>query len=157
MEGQALMNYTAVRTRYLDDTVATASPAKLLTMLYDRLVLDLSRAEAAQRVGDRGAAGGHLTHAQDIVSELASSLDVAAWDGARQLMSVYTFLHTELVGANVSFDADRTAACRELVEPLRDAWHQAAAQLAGAGTLEPVGLTGVPTQGHRSFGDLGIG
>ena len=45
---------------------------------------------------------GHLTHAQDIVSELASTLDVTAWDGAKQLLSVYTFLLTELVGANVA-------------------------------------------------------
>ena len=151
------MNYTAVRTRYLDDTVSTAGPAMLLTMLYDRLVLDLVRAENEQRAGTRGAAGAHLLHAQDIVSELASTLDLDAWDGARRLLSVYTFLLTELVQANVAGDAERTATCRALVEPLRDAWHEAAAQLAGAGTLEPVGLTGVPTQGHRSFGDLGIG
>jgi len=151
------MNYAAVRTRYLDDTVATASPAKLLTMLYDRLVLDLSRAEAEQRDGRRGQAGAHLLHAQDIVSELMSSLDVTAWDGARQLLSVYTFLLAELVGANVAGDADRTAACRELVEPLRDAWHQAASQLGGAGTLEPATVVGVPTQGHRAAGILGVG
>lgn len=161
------MNYTAVRTRYLDDTVATASPAKLLTMLYDRLVLDLLRAEDEQRAGRRGAAGPHLTHAQDIVAELVSSLDVTAWDGARQLMSVYTFLITELVAANVRGDADRTAACRELVEPLRDAWHQAAAQLGGS-TLEPVGAARSVTAGAgvgggygfgagASLGDLGIG
>ncbi len=61
------MNYAAVRARYLDDAVATASPAKLLTMLYDRLVLDLERAETAQRAGDRAGAGPHLLHAQDIV------------------------------------------------------------------------------------------
>lgn len=152
------MNYAAVRTRYLDDTVATASPSQLLTMLYDRLVLDLRRAETHQRSGDRGAAGAQLTHAQDIVGELASTLDVAAWDGAKQLMSVYTYLLTELVSANVAGDADRTAACRALVEPLRDAWHEAAAQLAGTSTLEPAGsvspLTGA---GLRAVGDLGVG
>lgn len=152
------MNYAAVRTRYLDDTVATASPSQLLTMLYDRLVLDLRRAETHQRSGDRGAAGTHLTHAQDIVGELASTLDVAAWDGAQQLMSVYTYLLTELIGANVAGDAERTAACRALVEPLRDAWHEAAAQLAGTSTLEPAGsvspLTG---SGLRAVGDLGVG
>lgn len=130
------MNYAAGRSRYVDDTVRTASPAKLLTMLYDRLVLDLQRAEAEQQVGDRAAANTHLGHAQDIVAELASTLDVAAWDGARHLMSVYTFLLTELISANVSGDPERTAACRELVEPLRDAWHQAAGQLAGATPLE---------------------
>lgn len=146
------MNYTAVRSRYIQDTVATASPATLLTMLYDRLVLDLQRAETAQRAGDRAAAGRELVHAQDIVHELAATLDTSAWDGGPRLLSVYTFLLTELAGANVSQDAERTAACRELVEPLRDAWHEAAAQLAGA-TLEP--LAAVPVGAPR--GELGIG
>ncbi|MBO1751253.1 flagellar export chaperone FliS [Actinotalea sp. BY-33] len=148
------MNYAALRTRYVDDTVATASPAKLLTMLYDRLVLDLQRAEAAQREGDKVAAGPHLTHAQDIVSELAATLEVGSWDGAKQLMSVYTYLLTELIGANVAGDAERTAACREMVEPLREAWHQAAQEIAVTATpLEPVG-TAAP---GRSLGDLGVG
>lgn len=137
------MNYAAGRTRYVDDTVSTASPAKLLTMLYDRLVLDLQRAEAEQQVGDRVAASQHLVHAQEIVHELAATLDVNAWDGAARLMSVYMFLITELVGANVSGDAERTAACRELVEPLRDAWHQAAREVAAATPLE---MAAVPAQ-----------
>lgn len=148
------MNYAALRSRYVDDTVATASPAKLLTMLYDRLVLDLQRAETAQRAGDRNEASAQLTHAQDIVTELASTLDVQAWDGAKQLMSVYTFLLTELIGANVACDAERTAACRELVEPLRDAWQQAAQELAVTATpLEPTGAT-APA---RTLGELGVG
>lgn len=146
------MTYAALRHRYLDDTVATASPAKLLTMLYDRLVVDLERAEAAQRTGDRAAASVALLHAQDIVAELASSLDLDAWDGARGLMSVYTYLLSELVGANVSGDPGRTAACRGLVEPLRDAWHAAAGQLGGAPRLEPVGTGAGPV----GLGELGV-
>lgn len=154
--------YAALRTRYVDDTVSTASPAKLLTMLYDRLVLDLQRAETAQRAGDRGGAGPHLTHAQDIVAELASTLDVSAWDGAQQLLSVYTFLLTELVGANIAGDADRTAACRELVEPLRDAWHEAAAQVSSAAHLPTVGVTPLEPMAAagavRAYGsELGVG
>jgi flagellar secretion chaperone FliS len=148
------MNYAAVRSRYMDDSVSTANPAQLLIMLYDRLVLDLSRAEAAQRAGDRAGAGQQLLHAQDIVSELASTLDVSAWDGAQQLMSVYTFLLTELMGANVAGDPERTAACRELVEPLRDAWRQAAQQVAGGPTpLEPTAAVTAP----RPLGELGVG
>jgi flagellar protein FliS len=151
------MNYTAVRNRYLDDTVATASPATLLTMLYDRLVLDLRRGEDAQRAGDRTSANAQLEHAQDIITELASTLDVTAWDGARQLMSVYAYLLRELIGANVSGDPERTAACRELVEPLREAWHEAAGELSGVGaaTLEPVGA--VPAAVTIGLGELGVG
>ena len=127
-----MQNPAAARARFLADAVATASPAKLLTMLYDRLVLDLSRAERAQTSGDRGAANVELQHAQDVVTELHSSLDTSGasgWAGATGLASLYTFLASELVEANISGDPARTAVCRGLVEPLRDAWHQAA-QLA---------------------------
>lgn len=124
----------AARTKFMANQVATASPALLLTMLYDRLVLDLARAEAAQRAADRTGASENLMHAQDIVEELLSTLDVSAWEGAPQLASLYGFMLTELVGANVSGDADRTATVRALVEPLQEAWHGAALQLAGAET-----------------------
>lgn len=116
----------AMRERYLADSVATASPAKLLTMLYDRLVLDLNRGEEALRTGDRGAASRLLIHAQDIVLELRTSLNLDAWDGASRLSQIYTFLLTELIGANIRSDADKVASCRRLVEPLRDAWREAA-------------------------------
>jgi flagellar protein FliS len=121
------------RNRFLDDTVATASPAKLLTMLYDRLVLDLDRAEQAQRAADRQAAHTNLVHAQAILSELHSTLDVDAWEGGPALADLYGFLLTQLVKANVSGDAELTARCRGLLEPLRDAWHEAALAAVAAG------------------------
>lgn len=116
----------SMRQRYLADSVATASPAKLLTMLYDRLVLDLSRGEEALRSGDRSTASQQLLHAQDIVMELRASLNVDVWDGGERLAEIYAWILTELIGANIKADADRVASCRELVEPLRDAWREAA-------------------------------
>lgn len=118
------------RQHYVGDAVLTASPARLLTMLYDRLVLDLTTAEAAVRGGDVTLTNATLTHAQDIVMELRSSLKPELWDGGPGLASLYAFLLTELIAANVQKDADKVASCRALVEPLRDAWHQAAAVVA---------------------------
>lgn len=129
--------YAAHRARFVADSVLTATPARLLTMLYDRLVLDLTRAETLQRSGDRAAAGVQLMHAQEIVLELASSLRPELWDGGPGLASLYGFLHSELVRANCSGDAESTLACRGLVEPLRDAWHAAAAALATGEVLVP--------------------
>ena len=116
-----------LRDRYLQDSINTASPAKLLLMLYDRLVLDLMQGEEALRDGDREDANERITHAQEIVLELRISLDVEAWSGAPGLANLYGFLLTELIGANIARDADRVASCRALVEPLRDAWREAAA------------------------------
>ncbi len=120
----------AARNRYAADAVVTASPAKLLTMLYDRLVRDLVQGEQAQRDGDRPAAHAALVHAQDILMELHSTLKVDVWEGGPGLAALYLWMHSELVAANVAGDADRTATVRGLVEPLREAWHQAANELA---------------------------
>ena len=124
------MTYAAQsgRSRYAADTVSTASPARLLIMLYDRLVRDLVTAESAASTGDVTTLSSQLVHAQDIVLELRTSLDLTVWDGAQGLSDLYTYIHGELVMANVKKDAARIAMCRSLVEPLRDAWRTAALQ-----------------------------
>jgi flagellar protein FliS len=114
-----------LRDRYLQDSINTASPGKLLLMLYDRLILDLMQGEEALRADDREAAHDKLTHAQEIVIELRVSLDLESWSGAPGLANVYGYVLTELIGANIAGDPDRVAVCRTLVEPLRDAWRDA--------------------------------
>lgn len=123
------MNKTALRDRYLNDAVTTVSPAKLVTMLYDRLARDLATAQHALVTGSLDIASERLIHAQDIVAELRAGLDPDAWEGGPALASLYAFLLTELVSANVRKDPDKVAECRRLVDPLRDAWHQALAQI----------------------------
>jgi flagellar secretion chaperone FliS len=124
------MNAALQRNRYVTDTVETLPPARLVTMLYDALVNDLTLAEQAIGRGDRDVTNARLLRAQDIILELRSSLDVTKWDGGPGLAALYAFLLTELISANVSGDAAKVASCRTLVEPLRDAWHQAAMAVA---------------------------
>lgn len=113
------------RQQYLEQQVASASPARLVTMLYDRMLVDIDRALASQDAGDWIAAGKHLTHAQQIVAELHSSL-TDVWDGADGLRGLYTYLTGRLIAANVTHDSAATAESRDIVAPLREAWHQAA-------------------------------
>jgi flagellar protein FliS len=119
------MSAPNLRDRYLQDSISTASPAKLLIMLYDRLILDLMHGEEAIRHGDRDQANDKISHAQEIVLELRVTLNMEAWDGAPGLAALYGFVLTELIGANIKQDADRVAGCRALLEPLRDAWREA--------------------------------
>jgi flagellar protein FliS len=127
---------------YKSDGVTTASPGRLIVMLYDRLLIDLDRAEAA--LNSHQSSHEHLLHAQDIVLELRVSLDIAVWDGAAALAGIYTFVYQELVLANVKRDVGRVVACRELLKPLRDAWAQVLevqqATRTGAQPLD-IGLT----------------
>jgi flagellar protein FliS len=117
---------TNARTAYLGGMVTTASPARLLVMLYERLVLDIERAADSQEREDFSAASQQLMHAQEIVLELQSSLDLQAWAGAAQLSSIYSWVHRELIRANVQRDVTVTQSCLRLVEPLADAWREAA-------------------------------
>jgi flagellar secretion chaperone FliS len=126
------MSTASLRSRYLGDSVATASPQRILVMLYDRLVLDLERAELALDTGDRTEAAAQIQHAQDIVFELRESLRVDAWEGGPRLAALYSWMIAELVQAGVKRDRNRVAACRQIAEPLRDAWRQAAITLAAS-------------------------
>jgi flagellar protein FliS len=119
----------AVRNAYASDAVVT-TPERLITMLYDRLVRDLVSAEAAIERADRQVAHEVLVHAQEIVFELLSALDVDAWEGASSLASLYTWLLRQLVEANTTQDASQVTHCRSLVEPLAEAWHIAANEVA---------------------------
>jgi flagellar protein FliS len=116
----------SARDAYVSNMTSTASPARLLIMLYDRLVLDLQRAIELGDLGEFLGAGRQLMHAQEIVLELQASLRTDVWDGAAQLSGIYAWLHSELVRANVQRDVAATRACLALVEPLADAWREAA-------------------------------
>ena len=140
------MGTNAQRSRYNRDAVLSATPVRLLTMLYDRLLLDLNRAEAAQQRQDWQIASDNLIHAQAIVSELSTSLNVDAWDGGEGLFSLYTYVSTAMVSANTHRDSARTRECISLLEPLRLTWHEAAELLPAA----PAPIT-------RLSGELGIG
>ncbi len=120
------MNQTLLRAAYVSNTVDVMSPARMIVALYDRLTVDLERAEQAITSVEPATAHECLIHAQSIVSELHDTLDVDQWPAARQLKDLYVFLLFELVGANVDKDAARVASSRELIRPLRDAWTQAA-------------------------------
>ena len=121
---------SGVPLAYLQSSVETASPSKLLVMLYERLVLDCRRALAAQQAGDHPVAHNNLLHAQDIVVELQSSLRPGVWEGSDALTSIYSHLMVQLVQANVQRDATITSQCLDIVVGLADAWREAATEAA---------------------------
>ena len=122
------------RATYMDASVSTASPARLLVMLYERLVLDVQRGLDAQRAGQRQETHNQLVHAQEIVMELRSSLKVDEWEGGPGMASIYNWLHTQLVKANVSNDAAVTESCLSIVTELADTWREAALTAAAPRT-----------------------
>jgi flagellar protein FliS len=137
------MSMKQQRDRYATDAVMSASPMRLLTMLYDRLLLDLRRAEAAHETQAWSVASTNLLHAQDIVAELTSSLKVDAWDGGDRLLALYTYVTSALIEANIHRKTARITECIALLEPLCAAWHEAAGQLSVQQPAQPRTSTGL--------------
>jgi flagellar protein FliS len=151
----SLVNGAAAKlSQYNRDAVLSASPARLLTMLYDRLVLDLKRAAGALGEQNWSVAWDNLRHADQIVAELASSLRLDAWDGADGLLQLYTYVADLIVSANIDRDADKVREAIELIEPLRQTWHEAAAQLPAVGGNGASGYAGGSMEaiGERDLG-----
>jgi flagellar protein FliS len=120
------MQYGMAKARYASDATQTVSPARLVTMLYDHLVVDLSCAEEAMRRQEFAEVGERLGRAQEILLELHATLDLTVWPEGEPLSRLYLWMVGELMQARLHGAPEQVAQCRLLLEPLRDAWHQAA-------------------------------
>ena len=80
-----MATFEAARSKYRSDSVHTMSPGQLIVALYDRILLDLERSLTA--IADNDIYGAHtaLVHAQEIVHELLTSLDLKQWPGGASL------------------------------------------------------------------------
>ncbi len=125
---------TIARSRYLDDASQTASPGRLVVMLYERLVRDLERSEQAIACGEREVAHGQLVHAQEIVLELLASLDTSRWSDGEPLAHLYVYLVEQLIDANIRQDAAQVATCRYLCVDLLSVWTEALHAVGHEGT-----------------------
>lgn len=115
----------AVARRYRADGMASTPPGRLLVMLYDRLQIDLERAEEAIAGGSVEAAHRALVHAQEIVFELKLALDVTVWPEGQALDDIYEYLLRQLVVANTTKSAAVVHECQGIVAPLAESWHDA--------------------------------
>ena len=120
----------AARSAYQGNSVTTASPERLLVMLLERLVLDCERGLRALIASDRPAAHVQLVHAQAIVTELQSSLEVDGMPGGRELLALYDYLQRRLIAANISGDLAASKEALILSRQLCDTWRTAAALAA---------------------------
>lgn len=112
--------------------VETASPVQLVLQLYEALMRDLERADAA--LGGRAPqeqAHASLVHAQEIVIELLASLDMTAGDLPQHLADLYQYMYRRLVTANVAKDQTAVSEVLRLLRPIHAAWNQAAAAAPG--------------------------
>lgn len=108
---------------YKKQGVMTASPLELIVMLYDGFLRQVRAADAAIAERDLEAANTAFLKAQDIVTELMSSLDFRM-PISRQLMQIYDFVHWKLREANMNKDNAGLEDVTAMMGELRESWAQ---------------------------------
>jgi len=143
--------YTNAFSAYRETRIKTASQGQLIVMLYDGAIKNLDHALECLRNRTREPGcdpsliekiGKSVIKAQEILTELTVSLDFEAGQAiAKNLFALYTYFNQELLEANLSFDAARINAVRDMVCQLRDSWISISANAVHQGGLDQgVGL-----------------
>lgn len=110
--------------------VAAASPHQLVLMLYDGLLESIVRAQGALRCGDIEGKGRAIGRATRIVDEgLKAALSPAGGELTSHLSRLYGYVSMRLLQGHLHNDAAALDECRQLIEPLRDAWVTIGAQV----------------------------
>lgn len=113
--------------------VETATPHRLVAMLYEGLLDSLARARGALQQGQIELKASELSRAQRIVDEgLKAALNPAGGELTQQLEALYAYTSLRITQANLRNDAAAIEECQRLIEPVQQAWLAIAPQAAVA-------------------------
>lgn len=110
--------------KYQENSVFTAPPEELTLMLYNGLIKFIMMAKQSIQKRDIEKTNNEIIRAQDIVTELRSSLDLK-YDIAKQLDAIYDFMFFWLIDANIKKDANKLEEVLVIAKDLRDTWAEA--------------------------------
>jgi flagellar protein FliS len=112
--------------QYKRRQIESASPGRLIVLLYDGALDNLNKAELFyQERGDGWIEGynNNLISAQNIVTELLTALDTEkGGEIAENLLQLYEFVQTRLIESNVKKDLVALEEARKVLLILREGW-----------------------------------
>ncbi len=114
--------YAAAKLAYTEASVMTASPERLVVMLYDGAIRFLHQSAAALRAGKRDTARERLRRATMIIDELNRSLDMSQGEIAVGLRSIYSFCSRHLIDSTLHADPEGYEKVAALLAELRESW-----------------------------------
>jgi flagellar secretion chaperone FliS len=117
--------------RYQQAAARGASPLGQIVALYDTILRDFLRAQAALKAGDVEARVFELNHALSIIGYLQSVLDYEhGGDAARHFERLYKISVGMIVTANTEASPKALDQLTEMFGGLRQAWYEADQKLA---------------------------
>lgn len=113
-------------TKYLENSVNTASPAKLVEMLYQNSIERLEKTKTLINNKDYSEANKQIIRVQDIITELNVSLDLkAGGEISQNLRSLYNYMNRRLIQANLKKDLDIIEEVKTMIKDLLETWKEA--------------------------------
>lgn len=126
---------------YKEVEIETASGLKLVVMLYSGAIRYLNQAKEGIQQKKLDAANNNIIKAQDIISELMSSLNFDAGEIAHNLYSLYIYINRRLLEANIEKNIEIMNEVIQLLGTLKDAWDEILkSQKTADGTKKTSGL-----------------
>lgn len=126
------MSYATQSSSYREMEIHSASPHKLVVIVFEQLVINLERARIAMERSDVELRVTSLRRARDIVTELLGTLDFEKGGPiATQLADLYQYMMYELVDIGMRGDVYTMRKLVSIATLLRDGFVGAAEQLAG--------------------------
>lgn len=111
---------------YLENMVKTASPAKIVQLLYEKAIEHLNESEKLLEEGNYVQFSERVGKAQDIITELNLSLDMEkGGEIAKNLRALYTYMYRELVEAVLKKDKAKLLEVRGMLSDLLETWKEA--------------------------------
>jgi len=130
VNAQSRMGYQA----YQKNKYETASPHKLILMLYDAGLTNIGRARQALAAKNLAEANRFMKKTQEIVFELLSCLNEEQGESiAKNMKEIYLYLIRLLTEANVRKNADLLNEPEEILKQLRDTWEQIGKEVGNGG------------------------
>ncbi len=140
------MNAPNPYSQYRQTSAETATPLRLVVMLYDGAIRFLSQAVPAMHARQYEAQTRNIGKAQDILAHLRATLNYDAGSVARTLDTFYITAYDALTDANVHDRVDKTERVIEGLREMRDAWVEVERRCQ-AGKSETGGMD---TAAHRA-------
>ena len=109
---------------YKEIEIETASGLKLVVMLYQGAIRFLNLAVEGNKDRKYDIVNNNIIKAQDIVSELISSLNFDAGEIANNLYSLYLYINRRLLEANIQKDTEIIKEVIRLLGTLKSAWDE---------------------------------
>ncbi|OQY10521.1 MAG: flagellar export chaperone FliS [Fusobacteriia bacterium 4572_132] len=119
-------------SKYKNTQIQTATPGQLILMLYEGAIKFCKFAKMGIEEKNLDSANRYLIKVQNIISELRISLDMkAGGEISQNLNSLYDYMQSRLLQANLKKDVKILTEVQEMIEELKDAWSQAVKSTGG--------------------------